>query len=229
VLDSRLQAAGVSAAQVAVVWLKEADAGPTSDWPAHAQLFQREIETMLQLLKQRFPNPQIAYLSSRIYAGYATSTLNPEPYAYGSAFSVRGVIQDQQSGQGGIDHRSGQAPWAAWGPYSLGGRPPAAQRRPDVGVLGAERDRRRAPERHRPAEGGHHAARLRAHRRDRAGVVPQVASGRRVGAERLRQPRDRHRLAPRISSGARRCGRWPAMRQSMLISTISCNKCCLSA
>ena len=81
VLDSRLQAAGVSAAQVAVVWLKEADAGPTSGWPAHAQLLQREIETMLQLLKQRFPNLQIAYLSSRIYAGYATSTLNPEPYA----------------------------------------------------------------------------------------------------------------------------------------------------
>ena len=117
VLDSRLQAAGVSAAQVAVVWLKGADAGPTSGWPAHAQLLQREIETMLQLLKQRFPNLQIAYLSSRIYAGYATSTLNPEPYAYESAFSVRGVIQDQQNGQGSIDYRSGQAPWVAWGPY----------------------------------------------------------------------------------------------------------------
>jgi len=117
VLDGRLQAAGVSAAQVAVVWLKEADAGPTSGWPAHAATLKTEIETMLQLLKQRFPNLQIAYLSSRIYAGYATSTLNPEPYAYESAFSVRGVIQDQQNGLGGVDYRTGQAPWAAWGPY----------------------------------------------------------------------------------------------------------------
>jgi lysophospholipase L1-like esterase len=117
VLDSRLQAAGVGAAQVAVVWLKEADAGPTSGWPAYAATLKSEMETMLQLLKQRFPNLEIAYLSSRIYAGYATSTLNPEPYAYESAFSVRGVIQDQLNGQGGIDYRTGQAPWVAWGPY----------------------------------------------------------------------------------------------------------------
>jgi lysophospholipase L1-like esterase len=117
VLDSRLQAAGVSAAQVAVVWLKEADAGPSSGWPSYAQQLRNEIETMLQLLKRRFPNLQIAYLSSRIYAGYATSALNPEPYAYESAFSVRGVIQDQLSGQSGIDYRSGEAPWVAWGPY----------------------------------------------------------------------------------------------------------------
>ena len=117
VLDSRLQAAGVSAAQVAAIWLKEADAGPTAGWPAYAAQLKNEIETMLQILKQRFPNLQIAYLSSRIYAGYATSALNPEPYAYESAFSVRGVIQDQLNGQGGIDYRAGQAPWVAWGPY----------------------------------------------------------------------------------------------------------------
>jgi lysophospholipase L1-like esterase len=117
VLDSRLQAAGISARQVAVVWLKQADAGPTSGWPAYAQQLKSEIETMLQLLKQRFPNLQIAYLSSRIYAGYATSTLNPEPYAYESAFSVRAVIQDQLSGLSGIDYRTGQAPFVAWGPY----------------------------------------------------------------------------------------------------------------
>jgi hypothetical protein len=117
VLDSRLKAAGVNAGQVAVVWLKGADAGPSSGWPAYAVQLKNEIETSLQLLKQRFPNLQLAYLSSRIYAGYATTSLNPEPYAYESAFSVRGVIQDQQSGQGGIDHRAGQAPWVAWGPY----------------------------------------------------------------------------------------------------------------
>jgi lysophospholipase L1-like esterase len=117
VLDTRLAAAGVSAAQVSVVWVKQADAGPTSGWPAYAQQLKNEIETILRLLKQRFPNLQIAYLSSRIYAGYATSALNPEPYAYESAFSVRGVIQDQLAGGAGLDYRSGQAPWVAWGPY----------------------------------------------------------------------------------------------------------------
>jgi hypothetical protein len=117
VLDSRLQAAGINPRQVAVVWLKQADASPKSGWPTYAQALKAEIETMLQLLKQRFPNLQLAYLSSRIYAGYATSALNPEPYAYESGFSVRGVIEDQLSGSGGLDYRSGQAPFVAWGPY----------------------------------------------------------------------------------------------------------------
>jgi len=117
VLDGRLQAAGVSAAQVTVAWMKHADASPRSGWPAYARTLQAEIERILQLLAQRFPNLRLAYLSSRIYAGYATTALNPEPYAYESAFSVREVIEDQLNGSGGIDYRAGQAPLVAWGPY----------------------------------------------------------------------------------------------------------------
>ena len=47
------------------------------------------------------------YLSSRIYAGYATTILNPEPYAFESAFAVRWVIQSQPA----------DGPVILWGPY----------------------------------------------------------------------------------------------------------------
>jgi hypothetical protein len=121
VLDTRLTQAGITAPQVAVVWLKQADATPTSGWPAYAQTLTNEIMVMLQMLKQHFPNLQIAYLSSRIYAGYASSTLNPEPYAYESAFSVRWVIEEQLRGTGSLnyDPKAGpvNSPWLAWGPY----------------------------------------------------------------------------------------------------------------
>ena len=121
VLDTRLAQAGITAQQVAVVWLKQADANPTSAWPAYAQTLRNEIVVMLQMLKQHFPNLQIAYLSSRIYAGYASSTLNPEPYAYESAFSVRWVIEEQMRGSPSLnyDPKSGtvNAPWVSWGPY----------------------------------------------------------------------------------------------------------------
>lgn len=53
----------------------------------------------LNKLKQKFPNLRIACLSSRIYGGYATTHLNPEPYAYESAFVVRWLIQDQIKGE----------------------------------------------------------------------------------------------------------------------------------
>ncbi len=68
---------------------------------------------LLNQLKQRFPNVRIAYLSSRIYAGYATTHLNPEPYAYESALVVRGLIQDQIKGESGAV----KSPLLLWGPY----------------------------------------------------------------------------------------------------------------
>jgi hypothetical protein len=118
-LDSRLAAAGISAKQVSVVWLKEADAGPTSGWPTYAQTLRNEMATVQGLLAARFPKLRMVYFSSRIYAGYATSALNPEPYAFESAFSVRWLIEAQMQGSGGLGYGPGDntIPWLAWGPY----------------------------------------------------------------------------------------------------------------
>lgn len=116
-LDRRLRAANVSNAQVVTAWIKLADRQPASTWPAYAQTLQRETETLLQMLKTRFPNLVLAYLSSRIYAGYATSTLNPEPYAYESGFAMRWVIEDQLNGRLPFAGAAAQTPWVGWGPY----------------------------------------------------------------------------------------------------------------
>ena len=118
-LDSRLASAGISSKQVAVMWVKQADSNPNTGWPAHAQTLRDELNTILHLLAARFPNLQLVYLSSRIYAGYATTSLNPEPYAYEGAFSVRWLIEDQLSGRSGMNYDAGpgSVPWIAWGPY----------------------------------------------------------------------------------------------------------------
>lgn len=119
VLDQRLNNAGVAAPQVAAAWIKMADRQPSTGFPTYAQQLASSTETVLRSLRQRFPNLQLAYLSSRIYAGYATTTLNPEPYAYESAFSVRWVIERQLNGALNYSAARGavQAPWLSWGPY----------------------------------------------------------------------------------------------------------------
>lgn len=109
VLDQRLASAGVTANQVAIAWVKLAEAGPTQGFPQAARILQANVVTVVQQLKQRFPNLKLAYLSSRIYAGHATSTLNPEPYAYESGFSVRWTIEQLMN--------DANAPWVSWGPY----------------------------------------------------------------------------------------------------------------
>lgn len=117
-LAQRLSSAGVSNLQVASAWIKLAERQPQG-WPGAAQILKNNLVTVARLLRQRFPNLQLAYLSSRIYAGYATTMLNPEPYAYQSGFSVRWAIEDQLAGALNFDAARGAAiaPWLAWGPY----------------------------------------------------------------------------------------------------------------
>lgn len=119
VLDQRLRTANVAAPQVVAAWVKLANRQPSGTFAAHAQQLAADTEVVLRALRQRFPNLSLAYLSSRIYAGYATTTLNPEPYAYESAFSVRWVIERQLAGTLNYDPSRGPvtSPWLSWGPY----------------------------------------------------------------------------------------------------------------
>ncbi len=121
VVDERLNAAGVTARQVQIVWLKQANAGPTRPFPAEAKKLEADIVGTLHNMSDRFPNLKIAYLSSRIYAGYAASPLNPEPHAYETAFAVKWVIARQIAGDAELNYDPARgkvrSPWLAWGPY----------------------------------------------------------------------------------------------------------------
>jgi len=125
VVDDRLKEARVSPRQVQVVWIKHAQNQPhtLSAFPrmSHAQYLANNTILTLQRLRQRFPNLRVAYLSSRIYAGYATTPLNPEPFAYEGAFAARWVIQSQAAGDPllNFDPAKGTvlAPAVLWGPY----------------------------------------------------------------------------------------------------------------
>ncbi len=76
---------------------------------------------ILHKLREQFPNLKIVYLSSRIYAGYARSNLNPEPYAYESGFAVRRLIQSQIKGDISLNYDpsrgKARSPLLLWGPY----------------------------------------------------------------------------------------------------------------
>jgi len=113
VLDERLRQAGVTARQVQAAWVKQALPAPEylGDFPKHAEALKGHMVGLLKQLKQRFPEVRLVYLSSRIYAGNATTHLNPEPYAYESAFVVRWLIQDQIKGS------LPKSPLLLWGPY----------------------------------------------------------------------------------------------------------------
>ena len=121
VAAAKLESAGVSPAQVQAVWIKQALIGPSAGFPSETERLRDRVRESVILAKQKYPNLRVAYLSSRIYAGYATTPLNPEPYSYESAFAVRWLIEEQAKGAPALnaDAAKGEvkAPVLLWGPY----------------------------------------------------------------------------------------------------------------
>jgi hypothetical protein len=121
VVDQRLKAAGVTRTQVQTAWMEQANPGPYRGFQVEMKELAGDIAETLRVMHDRFPNLKITYLSSRTYAGYATSPLNPEPYAYESGFAVKWVIADQIAGKPELNYDPARgavrAPWIEWGPY----------------------------------------------------------------------------------------------------------------
>jgi hypothetical protein len=119
--DRRLASAGVSPEQVQVVWVKLANVRPTGALNEHGTKLEKDTIVLLQNARERFPNLRIAYLSGRIYGGWANTPLNPEPYAHEGNVVVRWLIRDQQKGNPELNYEPAKgtvkAPLALWGPY----------------------------------------------------------------------------------------------------------------
>jgi hypothetical protein len=128
-VDEQLKAAGVTRAQVQVIWLKETNPAPhAGGFPKYIRDLQAELTRIVNLLPKRFPNLKLVYLSSRTYGGWAKAPPgrvggpgNSEPYSYETGFAVKWLIEQQLNGDPALnfDPKQGavRAPWLSWGPY----------------------------------------------------------------------------------------------------------------
>ena len=111
----RIESAGVTPLQVQAAWVKLANKGPSGTLQEHGKKLEADTLALLQNARAKFPNLRIAYLGSRTYGGYANGNLNPEPYAYESAFPARWLIHRQMKGDPEL--AEAKAPLLLWGPY----------------------------------------------------------------------------------------------------------------
>lgn len=110
VVDDRLREASLSRAQVAAIWLKEAQAQPSGELATHTAALAADLACIVEVATARFPNLQQVFVSPRTYAGYATTRLNPEPYAYETGFADRQLVAKSVNSPA-------SRPWIGWGPY----------------------------------------------------------------------------------------------------------------
>ncbi|MHC5210912.1 MAG: CBM96 family carbohydrate-binding protein [Planctomycetota bacterium] len=118
IIGDRLEAAGVTPAQVQVAWHKHAEANdgvPLGPLPAHVDALATHLTSILNLSIEEFPNLRLAFMSSRARS-YSPIT---EPYAYESGLGVRKVIAAQLAGDPALRYQQpgAVAPWLSWGPY----------------------------------------------------------------------------------------------------------------
>jgi hypothetical protein len=102
-----LAAADVTPQQIQVAWVKLANKSLGGSLQEHGKKLEADTLKVLHNAKQKFPNLRVVYLGSRLWAGNASSRLNPEPYAYESAFVVRWLIEKQKD----------DTALLLWGPY----------------------------------------------------------------------------------------------------------------
>ena len=122
-LASSVSLAGLTNQQVQVVWIKHSLRQPAQygPWAGAGKEYMKDMRRVLQKLRAMFPNLRVAYISTRIYAGWATVNLSPEPYAYEQPFFLRRLIQLQMSGDPTLNWNAAagpiKCPIICWGPY----------------------------------------------------------------------------------------------------------------
>jgi len=96
-----------------VLWVKPAWSWTSESgncpFPDSTMAVQADIEEFLRIVLNELPNVKLMFASSRIYAGWATNNLSPEPCAYQNGFAVKWAIEQSISDP--------TLPWIAWGPY----------------------------------------------------------------------------------------------------------------
>lgn len=123
-IHDSLGVAGVTPAQVQIVWFKQAEAfsgisgGDTSFYGYTGDL-KIKFQEAMNIIRSEFPNAQLCFLASRTYGGYAGIQLNPEPFAYYTGWAIKQLIEDQINGSPTLRYQGTDpvAPWLAWGSY----------------------------------------------------------------------------------------------------------------
>jgi hypothetical protein len=135
VRDEQLAPLGLTEAQVQAVWLKQADIQPTVPLPnanADAFILEKALGDIVRACRIRYPNLQIVFLSSRIYAGALRLRIGLLRPASRPGPDQPDGRRANRSDRWKLKPRQRRSAVDRVGALSLGGRPDASQRRFDL-------------------------------------------------------------------------------------------------
>ncbi|MBK6730983.1 MAG: hypothetical protein IPG60_08455 [Bacteroidetes bacterium] len=109
---------GLSNAQIQLIWISTGDMQSASlEFPKQSIALADKYHTLLLMIKQKYPNIKIVFLSDRTFAGYIDNNgpqLLAEPTAYYTSWAVKFLIERQL--QSLTDYTYSDIPFIDWGP-----------------------------------------------------------------------------------------------------------------
>lgn len=92
-------------------------------FPGHAQTTKEHLKQRILVLKKKYPNLKMVYLTSRTFGGWSCAPAGNdfrEPVAFEEGFAVKWLVADQilrRDPELEFEGDDAPAPWLAWGPY----------------------------------------------------------------------------------------------------------------
>jgi hypothetical protein len=121
-ITTRLAAKGVTAKQVQAFWFLEADKRfPDTSFMGYVSNFKSKLKTSMGILRSKYTNANLCYISSRMYSGYQHDhSHNPEPFAYYTGWAVKSLIEEQINGNPDLAYSGSttNVPWLSWAAYT---------------------------------------------------------------------------------------------------------------
>ena len=124
-LRDKMALKGETHAQVQILWiLQHSDNDTIADFEIYYNSVIEKYVTLMQILKDTFPNLKQVFLSGMHYTGYMSPDHKrydayAEPMAYWSNLVIKGLIQRQISGDHALEYTGAniESAWIGWGPY----------------------------------------------------------------------------------------------------------------
>lgn len=123
---SALDSSGVTQEQVQIIWLKNVSRMDTViEFPEQPLAIKDKFKTLAQIVKDKFPNTKLLYLTGEHYGGYVPDSsykheILGEPVSYYNNWAVKWAIEDQINGDINLSYSAPleNAPWMAWAHYA---------------------------------------------------------------------------------------------------------------
>lgn len=114
-VPNALASGSITNQQIEVIWLLTGRRYQVEPFPNHVYTLENNLVSILNIIKNTFPNVKLCFFGSIQYMGYSLDVNGGEPYIFEQSLAIKNIVERQITGDPAVSFDV--APWISWGPY----------------------------------------------------------------------------------------------------------------